>query len=62
MRTLALLLTGLLTAWTAPAANVPRPSPDLIMQRGGAAPLRLSQFRGKIVALAFAHKIGRAHV
>jgi thiol-disulfide isomerase/thioredoxin len=55
MRTVALILTGLLTAWTAPAARVPRPSPELTMQRGGAPPIRLSQFRGKIVALAFAH-------
>jgi thiol-disulfide isomerase/thioredoxin len=54
MRTLTLLLTGLLTAWTAPAAAVPRPSPDLILQRGSAPPFQLSQFRGKIVALAFA--------
>ena len=52
MRTLSLLLTGLLTALTAPAASVPRPSPELIMQRGGAPPIRISQFRGKIVALA----------
>jgi thiol-disulfide isomerase/thioredoxin len=55
MRTLALLLTGLSAALTAPAASVPRPSPELTMQRGGAAPLQLSQFRGKIVALAFGH-------
>ena len=55
MRTFALLLTGLLTAWTAPAASVPRPSPELTMQRGGAAPIQLSQFRGKIVALAFSY-------
>jgi glutaredoxin len=54
MRTLALILTGLMTALTAPAAAVPRPSPDFIMQRGGAPPIRLSQFRGKIVALVFA--------
>ena len=47
MRTLALLLTGLSAALTAPAASVPRPSPELTMQRGGAAPLQLSQFRGK---------------
>jgi hypothetical protein len=52
MRTSTLLLTGLLTAWSASAASVPRPSPELIMQRGGAPPIRLSQFRGKIVALA----------
>ena len=55
MRILALILTGLMTALTAPAASVPRPSPDFIMQRGSAPPLQLSQFRGKIVALVFAH-------
>jgi AhpC/TSA family len=55
MRTVALLLTGLLTALTAPAASVPRPSPELTMQRGGEAPLQLSKFRGKIVALAFSY-------
>jgi hypothetical protein len=55
MRTVALLLTGLLAALTASAANVPRPSPELVMQRGGAPPIRLSQFRGKIVALAFSY-------
>jgi glutaredoxin len=54
MRTLALILTGLMTAWTAPAGSVPRPSPELAMQRGGAPPIQLSQFRGKIVALVFA--------
>jgi thiol-disulfide isomerase/thioredoxin len=55
MRTLALFLTGLSAALTARAASVPRPSPELTMQRGGAAPLQLSQFHGKIVALAFGH-------
>ena len=55
MRTFALLLTGLLPAWCAPAASVPRPSPELVMQRGGAPPIQLSQFRGKVVALAFGH-------
>src|ERR1035441_3971592 len=54
MRTLTLILTGLMTALTAPAASVPRPSPDLTMERGGAPAIRLSQFRGKIVALVFA--------
>ena len=53
MRTLTPNLTGLMIAWTAPAASVPRPSPDFVMQRGGAPPIRLSQFRGKIVALVF---------
>jgi len=54
MRTLALILTGIMTALTAPAAGVPRPSPALTMERGAAPPIRLSQFRGKIVALVFA--------
>src|ERR1035441_10083954 len=53
MRTLTLILTSLMTALTAPAASVPRPSPELTMQRGGAPPIKLSQFRGKIVALVF---------
>ena len=54
MRTLALILTGTMTALTAPAAGVPRPSPELTMERGAASPIRLSQFRGKTVALVFA--------
>ena len=37
-------------AW---AADVARPSPPFTMQRIGAAPLKLSQYRGKVVALAF---------
>lgn len=53
MRTLSPILTGLLFALTASAASVPRPSPELTMQRGGAPPIKLSQFRGKIVALVF---------
>ena len=56
MRTFALILTGLSTAWMVPAsAPVPRPSPELILQRGAGAPLKISQFRGKIVALALGH-------
>jgi hypothetical protein len=55
MRTLALFLTGLSAALIAHGASVPRPSPELTMQRGGPAPLLLSQFHGKIVALAFGH-------
>ena len=55
MRTVALILTGLLTAVAATAGAVPRPSPELTMQRGGPPPILLSQFRGKIVALAFTH-------
>jgi thiol-disulfide isomerase/thioredoxin len=53
MRTLTLILTGLMIASAAPGASVPRPSPDFVMQRGGAPPIKLSQFRGKIVVLVF---------
>jgi thiol-disulfide isomerase/thioredoxin len=53
MRTPSLFLCSLLIASVASAGSVPRPSPDLILQRGTAPPIRLSQFRGKIVALAF---------
>jgi hypothetical protein len=40
-------------AWTAPAADTARPSPPFTIQRTGAPPLHLSQYRGKVVALAF---------
>jgi thiol-disulfide isomerase/thioredoxin len=53
MRTFALILTSLFLASSVPAAETPRPSPELTMQRGGAAPFQLSQFRGKVVALSF---------
>ena len=39
----------------APAAESSRPSPAYIIQRLGAPPIQLSQYRGKIVALAFIH-------
>ena len=53
MRTLIPILTGFMVALTASAASVPRPSPELTMQRSDAPPIKLSQFRGKIVALVF---------
>ncbi|MCX6631379.1 MAG: TlpA disulfide reductase family protein [Candidatus Solibacter sp.] len=55
MRTLAPILTGLLIVLTVTAASVPRPSPALTMERGGPPPIALSQFKGKVVALAFTH-------
>ncbi len=55
MRIVTMFLTGLMAASLASAAKVPRPSPELTMQRGGAPPITLRQFRGKIVALAFAY-------
>jgi len=55
MRTIALIVTATLTALSATAGPVPRPSPELIFQRGSGPPMKLSQFRGKIVALTFVH-------
>ena len=45
----------LIAAFTfvAPAADMARPSPPFTIQRIGAPPLQLSQYRGKVVALAF---------
>jgi thiol-disulfide isomerase/thioredoxin len=53
MRISAIVLTSLFLASGVPAAETPRPSPALTMQRPGAPPFQLSQFRGKVVALAF---------
>jgi len=55
MRILATLLSGLYLACSLPAATVPRPSPEMMIQRYQQAPMQLSQFKGKIVALAFIH-------
>lgn len=55
MRTVTVILTGILTVVGTHAASVPRPSPELTMQRGGTQVVHLSQFRGKIVVLALAH-------
>jgi thiol-disulfide isomerase/thioredoxin len=51
----ALLFTGFLTALILQAATTPRPAPELTLQRYGGKPFRLSEFRGKIVALTFMH-------
>jgi thiol-disulfide isomerase/thioredoxin len=40
---------------TVPAADTSRPSPPFTIQRTGAPPIQLSQYRGKVVALAFIH-------
>lgn len=55
MRIAALILAGVIPCAPAPAAQTPRPSPELTLQRVDAPPLQLSQFRGKVVALAFIH-------
>src|ERR1019366_196765 len=53
MRISALILTSLLLASSVPAAETPRPAPELIIQRFQTAPLLLRQLRGKVVAVAF---------
>jgi peroxiredoxin len=55
MRTLALILPCLVWALAVPAAETPRPAPELTLQRVDGPPIQLSQFRGKIVALAFTY-------
>jgi thiol-disulfide isomerase/thioredoxin len=42
-----------MTALIAIAAETPRPSPPLTIERLGAPSVELSQYRGKVVALAF---------
>jgi thiol-disulfide isomerase/thioredoxin len=55
MRTLALLLTALAAPMTA-TGPTPRPAPELVFKNARRGPdLALSQFRGKIVALALTH-------
>jgi len=44
---------GFVMAVTAAAADSARPSPPFSILRTGATPIRLSQYRGKVVALAF---------
>ncbi|MEO8595393.1 MAG: TlpA disulfide reductase family protein [Candidatus Solibacter sp.] len=55
MRTLALLFTSLFLASSLPAGEVPRPVTELTLRRLQQPPLKLSTFRGKIIALAFIH-------
>jgi peroxiredoxin len=53
MRTVSIFLFCSAFSFTAAAAQPARPSPVFAMQRVGAGPLPLSQYRGKVVALAF---------
>src|SRR5437899_11896084 len=51
MRTAILALLCTMTALVALADDPPRPAPPFTIQRAGAPPIQLSQYRGKIVAL-----------
>ena len=53
MRTAILTLLCAISALAADTAEPPRPSPALTIERLGAPALNLSQYRGKVVALAF---------
>jgi thiol-disulfide isomerase/thioredoxin len=46
-------LIGAVIAVVAVAADIPRASPPFTIQRVGATPIQLSQYRGKIVSLTF---------
>ncbi len=50
---LAAICAGVLSV--AAAAQTPRPSPPFAILRAGAPQIQLSQYRGKVVALAFIH-------
>jgi|SRR5271157_943263 len=53
MRTAISISLCAISALIAIAAETPRPSPPLTIQRLGAPSIELSQYRGKVVALAF---------
>ncbi|MBZ5620743.1 MAG: TlpA family protein disulfide reductase [Acidobacteriia bacterium] len=55
MRTTILVLLSTALAFVATAADTAKPSPPFTIVRPGGPPIQLSQFRGKIVALAFIH-------
>jgi len=52
MRKLLLAILSPLLVWTAVAAEVGKPSPPLNIQGVNSAPLQLSQYKGKVIALA----------
>lgn len=55
MRTAIIALLCTTAAWVALADDLQRPSQPFTILRAGAPPIQLSQYRGKIVALAFIH-------
>jgi len=54
MRTALAAMLGV-AAFTAAAQPAPKPSPALTINRAGSPAIQLSQYRGKIVLLAFIH-------
>ncbi len=52
-RAIAALSVLALSAATAAAANIPRKSPDFVINLNNGKQVSLSQYRGKVVALAF---------
>src|SRR3982074_933971 len=55
MLTFRRFLIGAVIALAAGAADGVRPSPPFTILRAGGTPIQLSQYRGKIVVLAFIH-------
>ena len=55
MRSLSRFLVCAVLAWNALAADTARPSPPFTMKRTVGTPVTFSQYRGKIVAIAFIH-------
>lgn len=55
MRTILVPTLGAFLAVTAFAVDVGKPSPALTIQRLNGPPLQLSQYKGKVVAIAFIH-------
>src|ERR1043165_1730336 len=53
MRTILVTVLCLFVAFTAFALEVGKPSPTLTIQMKGGGPIQLSQYKGKVVALAF---------
>jgi thiol-disulfide isomerase/thioredoxin len=53
MRTVILIFLCAASALAADTVAPPRPSPPLTIERLGAPPIELSQYRGKVVVLAF---------
>jgi len=53
MRRAALALVAFLSAFTLGAQTIPRPSPDFEVQFAGGKPIKISDYRGKVVCFVF---------